>query len=54
MGKMNELNAQGVTDLHSYSVGYEDATERIIKLIKDKFADTNLRAEIIAVIKEEK
>lgn len=33
MSKMAELDAEGVTDLHSYSVGVSKERERIIKLL---------------------
>jgi hypothetical protein len=34
MGKINQLNAQGVTDLPSYVIGVENEHERLINLIK--------------------
>lgn len=34
MARMAELDAQGVTDLHSYSVGYQDATNRAVKKLE--------------------
>lgn len=33
MGKMGELNAEGVTDLHSYNVGYEACRDDVRKMI---------------------
>ena len=35
MGKLKQLNAEGVTDLHSYTVGVEDGQNNIIKIIQD-------------------
>jgi hypothetical protein len=37
MGKMNDLDAQGVTDLHSYLVGRRHEREAIIKFIDLSF-----------------
>lgn len=38
MGKMNELHAEGVSDLHSYAIGVEDGrkkrNEEIIRMIQ--------------------
>ena len=33
MSKMNDLSIQGVTDLHSYAVGFEAGQEREQKII---------------------
>ena len=33
MGSMKDLYTQGVTDLESYNIGYQDAEDRIIKLL---------------------
>lgn len=35
MARIADLDAQGVRDLHSYSVGFEDANARIIKWIEE-------------------
>jgi hypothetical protein len=35
MAGLSDLHAEGVTDLHSYSVGFEDANARIIKWIEE-------------------
>lgn len=35
MARIADLDAQGVRDLHSYSVGFEDANARIVKWIED-------------------
>jgi hypothetical protein len=62
MAKMAELHSEGVTDLHSYSVGFEDATARIIKLLENplhhniRFPDEHINCytcELIALIKGE-
>jgi hypothetical protein len=37
MGKMGELNAEGVTDLHSYNVGYDACREDVRKMITKCF-----------------
>lgn len=34
MARIADLDAQGVRDLHSYNIGFEDANERIIKWIE--------------------
>ena len=65
MGRIKDIDAQGVTDLYSYSVGYEDATERIIELAKKLEHKSMTHSELctrehyfieklIAAIKEEK
>ena len=33
MGKMGQLNAEGVTDLHSYNIGYEACRIDVEKMI---------------------
>lgn len=38
MGKMSELNAEGVTDLYSYTVGVNDTVERFTNLLEEQIA----------------
>lgn len=35
MGKMSQLNAQGVTDLYSYNQGVSDTEERILTILME-------------------
>jgi hypothetical protein len=35
MARIADLDAQGVRDLHSYNIGFEDASERIIAWIEE-------------------
>jgi hypothetical protein len=60
MGRIKDLDAQGVTDLYSYSVGFDDAIEYVIKKLEaiydyPKGWDYDNPIEsVIAIIKEEK
>lgn len=47
MSKMSELHAEGVTDLHSYSVGFEDANARIIKWIEAHRTKIEFDSEVL-------
>lgn len=38
MGKIKELSAQGVTDLHSYNVGYEACRDDLKKMITNSLS----------------
>jgi hypothetical protein len=44
MGRIKDLDAVGVTDLYSYNVGYQDAEDRIIKLLESRKQHTALVA----------
>lgn len=47
MSKMAELSAQGVTDLHSYTVGYEDGiAEFRSRLLKHYMEELCLEARV--------
>jgi hypothetical protein len=47
MGRMSDLDAQGVTDLYSYSIGFEDANERIIKWIEAHRSKIEFDSEVV-------
>jgi hypothetical protein len=47
MGRISDLDAQGVTDLHSYSIGFEDANERIIKWIEAHRSQIEFDGEVV-------
>ena len=59
---MKDLYTRGVTDLESYNIGYQDAEDRIIKLLEarclwlvhlDRLAEANELSLQIALIKGE-
>ena len=58
MGSMKDLYTRGVTDLESYNIGYQDAEDRIIELLKgdegQKIMCLECSDELIALIKGEK
>lgn len=43
MAKMAGLHAEGVTDLHSYGVGYKDGIEYAIKVLLKGLTNNSLR-----------
>lgn len=49
MSKMNDLTIEGVTDLHSYSIGVENGrkamSSEIIQLIKNAIANPNIEID---------
>ena len=55
---MKDLYTRGVTDLESYNIGYQDAEDRIIELLKgdegQKIMCLECSDELIALIKGEK
>ena len=58
---MKDLYTRGVTDLESYNIGYQDAEDRIIKLLKNSNCKPNdhdynggCNCDVIALIKGEK
>jgi hypothetical protein len=46
MGRMSDLDAQGVRDLHSYKAGVEDANARIIKWIEENRSAIELEPDV--------
>lgn len=42
MSRMSDLSAQGVKDLHSYSVGWDDCLSNIIDLLDKSLADDHV------------
>jgi hypothetical protein len=40
MAKMADLNAEGVNDLVSYSIGIQHGIDMAVKIIKDELADS--------------
>ena len=44
MGKLGGLHAEGVTDLHSYGVGYKDGLEYAIKVLLKGLTNDQMRA----------
>jgi hypothetical protein len=46
MGRMSDLDAQGVRDLHSYKAGVEYANERIIKWIEENRSAIELEPDV--------
>jgi len=61
MGSIKDLYTQGVTDLESYNIGYQDAEDRIIKLLENPNCKPNdhdynggCNCDVIALIKGEK
>ena len=47
MGRMADLDAQGVRDLHSYKAGVEDANERIIKWVEAHRTQIEFDSEVV-------
>jgi hypothetical protein len=47
MGRMSDLDAQGVRDLHSYNIGFEDASERIIAWIEAHRSKIEFDSEVV-------
>jgi hypothetical protein len=49
MGKMNQLSAEGVTDLHSYTVGYGDGRksmgDEVIAMVKKVIGNPELEID---------
>lgn len=43
MGKLAGLHAEGVTDLHSYGVGYKDGLEYAIKALLKGLSNEKMR-----------
>jgi hypothetical protein len=43
MGKLSGLNAEGVTDLHSYGVGYKDGLEYAIQVLLKGLTNDQMR-----------
>lgn len=40
MARMADLDAEGVTDLISYSIGIQHGTDMAVKIINDELADS--------------
>jgi hypothetical protein len=52
MGKINQLSAEGVTDLHSYGVGYKDGRramgDEVIAMVKKVLGNAELDIDMMS------
>lgn len=47
MSDLSDLHAEGVTDLYSYSVGFDDANARVIKWIEAHRSKIEFDSEVL-------